>query len=417
MKRKLLLFVALFIATTTFANDVYKQKLDSVYFYLKTSETDSIVWNKMYYTYSSDYEKTSIVLYTYNGDNEEFELSDSSYYILNDQNLIIEGSSLYLENDSLIGDKEVNDYDSEGNIISSFFSDYKLGAFKENSRTLYTYDDNNRLLNKEESIKSGSDWLKNDDYFYNWNSTYDTLLIYNIIEDTISTVKEIYNEDSFLIYIEENSSYSKEKKIIIRDEFNNILTDSVFIYRKEIDVNTSEAYFILNSIDVEVIQYDDFNQVIETSIYSYLDSSWISDNKESYHFDYGVSTDSILMDRSEMDVKFKIQSLTYDYGIDGINDFTGVCFYSDIEDIVTNTNRVSQDSQLSIFPNPTANVIYFNKTINNGLVNVFDLDGRLVKSTNLSNQNSLNLSNLNEGIYILNLIEENKQTNFRIIKN
>lgn len=50
-----------------------------------------------------------------------------------------------------------------------------------------------------------------------------------------------------------------------------------------------------------------------------------------------------------------------------------------------------------IYPNPTTETLYFNKSLKN--VNIFDASGQLILSQN--NCNQINLSNLNAGIYLL----------------
>ena len=84
---------------------------------------------------------------------------------------------------------------------------------------------------------------------------------------------------------------------------------------------------------------------------------------------------------------------------------------TDIHDIVTN-------SIISVFPNPTTNQI--NVSANLGLIgsvyNVYDYTGKSVLTGKLTSEKTiLELSNLENGIYFLNVGENHKQT-FKIIK-
>ena len=73
-----------------------------------------------------------------------------------------------------------------------------------------------------------------------------------------------------------------------------------------------------------------------------------------------------------------------------------------------------------IYPSPTSGIIYFKSDYFNTdlpiFAKVFDLEGRLTFSAKLKD-NSIDLTLLQSGIYILNLHQENKITNNKIIIN
>ncbi len=71
------------------------------------------------------------------------------------------------------------------------------------------------------------------------------------------------------------------------------------------------------------------------------------------------------------------------------------------------------DSRISVYPNPTANRIYI-QVDNIIKAELFDLVGRKIIETN---QNQINLGNLNSGSFILKVItDNNKSKSFKIIK-
>lgn len=76
-------------------------------------------------------------------------------------------------------------------------------------------------------------------------------------------------------------------------------------------------------------------------------------------------------------------------------------------------------NQLKVFPNPTSDIVNIISTTNlviNKLY-IYDLNGRLVKSSNDKNLNKINISELTKGMYLLKVIgAENKSAVFRIIK-
>jgi len=79
------------------------------------------------------------------------------------------------------------------------------------------------------------------------------------------------------------------------------------------------------------------------------------------------------------------------------------------------------NSQYSIFPNPTNNVlnIKVKKNFGDVILTLTDLNGRIVltKNANLSSDSQLNISTLQSGMYILNIKGENINTNDKILKN
>ena len=75
-------------------------------------------------------------------------------------------------------------------------------------------------------------------------------------------------------------------------------------------------------------------------------------------------------------------------------------------------------NQLSVFPNPTSDIINIKANINlviNKLY-IYNLNGRLLKEST-TDLNKINISELSKGIYLLKVVSnEDKTAVFRIIK-
>jgi hypothetical protein len=88
----------------------------------------------------------------------------------------------------------------------------------------------------------------------------------------------------------------------------------------------------------------------------------------------------------------------------------------------TSSTQITQqikDNNISIFPNPAKNYIQIQT---NGLdiekYNIIDINGKTIKQINSANNNNIiDISNLPNGVYILNIVTENTVINNRIIKN
>ncbi len=74
-------------------------------------------------------------------------------------------------------------------------------------------------------------------------------------------------------------------------------------------------------------------------------------------------------------------------------------------------------SSLTIYPNPTNDILYINGFSNNtnALVEVVDLQGKVVLKSLVSN-NSIDVSNINDGIYILKVVSSEGQFSERLFK-
>jgi len=102
---------------------------------------------------------------------------------------------------------------------------------------------------------------------------------------------------------------------------------------------------------------------------------------------------------------------------------TGIISYSfdlyrvyprDINDVTTSSIEGNQINGLEIFPNPVNNgVVYLTANTNISKVNVFNVVGQNVKSIQGINENqtSINVTDLNKGMYILKIETINGKTN------
>lgn len=72
------------------------------------------------------------------------------------------------------------------------------------------------------------------------------------------------------------------------------------------------------------------------------------------------------------------------------------------------------NERLIIYPNPTSEFIEFSEIFQNSEIIVYDLNGRIVKEVKLKNTNKLNISDLQNGIYI---IQKDRERIGKIIKN
>jgi hypothetical protein len=72
--------------------------------------------------------------------------------------------------------------------------------------------------------------------------------------------------------------------------------------------------------------------------------------------------------------------------------------------------------QVSIYPNPTSNRIYFKGIQNATKIDLFSVDGRQLASYSISNDSFVDL-NVSSGMYLLNISSDNQTMTKKIIVN
>jgi len=118
-------------------------------------------------------------------------------------------------------------------------------------------------------------------------------------------------------------------------------------------------------------------------------------------------------------VKFGFRYFVTDAGTNGANsDIIGIDTFS-VTRTVASTESFFKNN-LSIYPNPTDGLLIINSN-NNVIIHsasITDLNGRIIKEVNLDGMNnqSINLSELNSGIYFLKVTTDQGIGTCKVIK-
>jgi hypothetical protein len=91
--------------------------------------------------------------------------------------------------------------------------------------------------------------------------------------------------------------------------------------------------------------------------------------------------------------------------------------WTNIWSLSTSVGEIIEYQKLFIYPNPTSDKLYFKSDLNFSKFKVYDVLGKLISSGNISGT-VIDVSQLQNGIYLLNLIDVKKQTtsNIKFIK-
>ena len=90
----------------------------------------------------------------------------------------------------------------------------------------------------------------------------------------------------------------------------------------------------------------------------------------------------------------------------------------------TNTNNYQYNNSLELYPNPASPdnniILIYDIKSNNGVINIYDITGKKLYSTNLTsgfNTHTINNHKLKKGIYIISLVVNGEKINKRLIIN
>ncbi len=135
----------------------------------------------------------------------------------------------------------------------------------------------------------------------------------------------------------------------------------------------------------------------------------------------GTAIDTLMVDDL-------LLSTTYNPVLNQGYDVTGVMFYSfgnfkieprdstDIQQsLAVSIEENSNDLNVSIFPNPV-NDIFTVSGVELGTAEIFSAEGKLVQSFSLNYINTVNVSQLGKGVYILRIVSDNKVGITRFVK-
>ncbi|WP_196886924.1 T9SS type A sorting domain-containing protein [Aureivirga sp. CE67] len=153
--------------------------------------------------------------------------------------------------------------------------------------------------------------------------------------------------------------------------------------------------------------------IIGTELGVWKTTNFLSENPTWSHSYNGMS-DVKVVDLDLRKSDSKVLATTHGAGM-----FVGE-FITDNPIIIGIDEDKYSSSEISVYPNPTVDFINIKSKVNftKAIVNVFDLQGKLVLTKELKgNSSSIDIQNLEPGTYILNLNNNGKTFEQKIIKN
>ncbi|MFD1061692.1 T9SS type A sorting domain-containing protein [Winogradskyella litorisediminis] len=346
---------------------------------------------------------------------------------------------------------------------------FGTNTWEDNSGENYIYDSNGRLISRTELFFFNNVWepTNRDVYTYNTSNTIETFQSYDSNSQTfINDFRTIYNYDSNgviqnLVDENWNGTSWENDAIFIFNYVNNRLDTAIFQFwngttyvneernRLEYDVNNRLENLIFddwtgNSWSLggrERVEYDANGFINLSVVEDWNGTAYVEDERET--FTYSASGN-----RLTEAITFNNITTTYDYTYDNNEqisnidnpfiDLDGLTYqvqsfpffnkvlmrenisfgnertlYDYQNSIALNTELFQDESNLIVHPNPVYSTLNISSNSIISEVKIFDLLGKLVIETN---ETTIDVSNLYEGVYLLKISGDNKSSIRKFIK-
>jgi hypothetical protein len=83
---------------------------------------------------------------------------------------------------------------------------------------------------------------------------------------------------------------------------------------------------------------------------------------------------------------------------------------------ITSSIKENNSNKISIYPNPSSGVLQIHSTLQNNILNIYDLQGRKISSKEILSSGQINLQDLHAGMYFLEFVKDNQIQSFRWMK-
>lgn len=300
-------------------------------------------------------------------------------------------------------------YDGNNNETSYLYSFFTSGNWQGYQRTLQSYDGNKLdVKTMEEYDFVTMVFVPEEQFLYTYNGD---LLDYEISQIYFSDVTAWENDEK-IDYI-----YNASNQVTDIDFFGFNSTTGEFSdspYKKIANSYTSEG--LIEEIVTQIWATSEFVNT-ERFAYTYLDGNQtelLIQNWNSSTMDW-VNTARQIRDFDANDNEVELIYETWDTSVTP-NAWKGISrslnFWSTAETL--EISEINKTMITTVYPNPATELIYINSNELINEVEIYNLRGKQVlKSGKVS---SLNVSNLQAGIYLVKIISEDKTITKKIIK-
>ncbi len=445
--------------------------LDSIHSTLYDLETQITSDYRTYYLYNDQQDVTSFRYLIREPQNQQFRKDCEGLYTYdysNKQVTMIESKYEESNTEPIEQFKHITSYNSFDSISEEKTStwDFDYSDFYESSATTFNYNENQRLQTKEtlRKYEFNGNWYKSGKQEYSYiEGLIDTLTeYYGVISSSqwIPKNKRTFNYNPDLNLNEETSyTYSGDEWVpsykfsYIYNQNNKVSQKDYFMYSQTANDNWEhkgnyEYFYDQNDSLTEIlgrtwfsslnqwvwsersnVYYDNNGHFIEQTfeLWDYLSNTWFLIFKTEMEFEFSPYNSNIHIPYASngymiLNEIIKINTLdlyTYNMGGNTSDYHDHLDFY--YTDHGTPDKIIESDNEnFQLFPNPTQDFV---KVVSkdadfSGKCMVMDINGRILITTEIQNNQKLDLTGLTKGMYFVEIMDSkgNKSTS-KVVKN
>ena len=403
---------------------VVKQKLDSLIYYEWDFNTSMWVGSgREEFSYNYNGNLTEQVDLYWNG--SSWQYYDKTEYTYNANGLLSkEIDSQWSGSQWEESNKYEYTYDASGKISEEKYFYWDGIQWIEDGKIEYTYDLNGNLIEEMQRYWDGTQWMSSQKREYTWDASG------NVTEE----INYYWSAMQWSPSYKYEYAYNGNGKKIQEIESYWVMTQWELGYKSEFGYNangklTQEIFSFWDGMSWELSEKlertIDANGNVPTEVFYIWDGTqWEEDYKQDLTYNNTYSFNDLVLPFTILEeaedyfnhmatqfVESEIDSTTGNW----IASFKGTLHYSSV-----NVNSVFdvETAEISVYPNPVSDQLQIRISNWNGVASfqLLDVQGRLLLSKNVTNQDQIDLSQFSNGLYVYKLIFDGHTSTGKLIK-
>jgi len=280
--------------------------------------------------------------------------------------------------------------------------------------------------NNKDTLKLEYSWISN-----HWKNEYKNRYIYNsnndiILELSQRTISGIWSNSDKIEY-----SYDGNNKLIEELYFNWIIPTQSFvhfdknimgydnqnnmIYELSYNYDTTNTTWIKSDSTSNIFASNSDLSSKKEYTWNSTTNLWEADAKYNYTYDNNFAFADLVLPKQEFDEE---DMIFFNHMLKIMEEFESIngqwkptlkynLYYSDF---IGNSIEEPKNSSISITPNPANDYFSINMDGNQQInVEIYDANGRKLKTQQLNSSNNISIQNLESGIYFIRITDSNNQ--------
>jgi hypothetical protein len=328
--------------------------------------------------------------------------------------------------------KEVYTYNADGYIRLKIDYSNINNVWRKQDSSLYNYDSNGNNTIIYSYYFNGQDWKKLDSIVntYNGNISEYDYSYFNGIWSLIYASKNIYTSDSNGVkrlnigqtFNMNSKSFQNSDSLVYSYPAKNLIEINAFNWdtvTNKWSSQSSDSIGILFDSNNNMTTFSGLETTSDTQNGKVLSTATIK-VKEVFTFNTDINTSNVIEPEYTLNTllafhnqneitsnsKFELREAIW------VQTDSTTNYYSDT---VLTHNTIVADSDINIYPNPVSNFVTISMH-NNATLQIFSMSAEMLLSQQISNNESVSLIDIPEGIYLVKIITKNDVVTKTLIK-